>query len=171
MLKAEDGTLTESLRKELGVDSSFPIFVPCLYQSVKGKPVVISVIEGYAFVSSGLPEVQYLRLQDKTLVKKVLTVRGPGGLKVLATIPDIEIQKMVEKFREMVHMNVSEGDLVRISSGLYATMEGVVVDLIDKDHVLVRIKLRSKDILTKVTKSMLRAPGEPPEDTREEDIL
>lgn len=170
MQKAEEGTLVQSLRRELGVEPSYPIFVPCLYQNVRGKPIVVNVIEGYAFVASGLPEVQYLRLQDRALVRKVLTVRGPGGVKVLATIPDSEVQRMVEKFREMVHMNVSEGDLVKLSSGLYASMEGVVADVIDNDHVLVRIKLRSRDILTKVTKSMLKAPGEPPEDNTDEEV-
>ena len=58
--KAIEGNLAEALSRELRLPRGHLIFVPSITQSKNERhPAVIQLIEGYAFVASGLPDAQY----------------------------------------------------------------------------------------------------------------
>ena len=56
--KALDGTLAKAIRHDLRVPDDFPVFIPYA-PFIKNAKNVSVLIEGYAFVSSGLPETKY----------------------------------------------------------------------------------------------------------------
>ena len=141
-LKAIEGKLTSSLRKLLGVDEKFQIFVPYASYTKGGRTVSVRLIEGYAFVATGLSEVQYFRLERSPFVSKVFSVRGPGGIRALKTIPNREIEGMRESLANSLSSDLELGAKVRITDGTYRDLEGVVVDLYDQ-RVAVKVSFRS----------------------------
>jgi transcription antitermination factor NusG len=148
-----EGTLAKALRNDLGVPGEFPVFVPCSPPSKNIKNVSV-LMEGYAFVSSGLPETKYFSLESKALVQKVLSSKGHHGLRILHTIPNHQVVEMQRQLRTLITNDVEEGMVVRITGGCYAKMEGTVVDVFEY-KAAVRIPLRSIDIITLVPKSLL----------------
>lgn len=161
-MKALDGTLASSLRHELGVDRSFGVFVPYapIVKNLKSSSVLI---EGYAFVSSGLPETKYFSLENRSLVSRVLSSRGIHGMRVLHTIPNHRVVEMQRQLRQLVASDVAEGMTVRVTGGCYARLEGRVVDVFD-DSVAIRVPLRSIDIVTVIPKSLLSLDPETGDD-------
>jgi len=160
--KAIEGNLAEALSRELRLPRGHLIFVPSITQSKNERhPAVIQLIEGYAFVASGLPDAQYFAAEGKHHIKRVLSMTGPKGMRVLSVIPDSRIKSMIRKFRDMVYSDVTTGETVKIVSGKYSKMEGEIVELLNDGQIAVRIKLRSIDIVTLVARSMLGVPGEP----------
>ena len=57
--KVREGTLAKVLQEELGVPDNFPIFIPAASYIKGSSPVTILLMEGYAFVGSGLDDVEY----------------------------------------------------------------------------------------------------------------
>lgn len=162
--KAIEGNLAAALIRELRLPQDHPIFIPSITQNKDERhPAIIQLIEGYAFVASGLPESTYFAAEGRHLIKRVLSVTGPKGMRVLSVIPDSRIKSMIRKFREMVYSDVTIGEIVKIVSGKYSKMEGEIVELLPDGQIAVRIKLRSIDIVTLVSRSMLGVPGEPEE--------
>lgn len=153
-LKALDGTLANTLRHELNVAKDFPVFVP--YSSYlkhpKSAKSVSVLVEGYAFVSTGLSETKYFALENKPHVAQVLSSRARQGMRVLHTIPNYRVVEMQRKLRELVSSDVAEGMTVRVTGGCYSRLEGLVIDVYP-ESVALRIPLRSIDILAIVSKS------------------
>ena len=143
--KAIEGTLARSIRRDLGVPKDFPVFVPysCYSKHVKGVSILI---EGYAFVSTGLPETRYFSLESKPLVHRVLSTKGPYGMRILNTIPDHRVVGMQGQLREMIAADIEEGMIVKVTSGHYARLEGNVVDVCG-DVISVRFPMRSLDVV------------------------
>lgn len=151
--KALDGTLAAAIRSELGVPKDFPVFVPYAPYAKNVKNVSI-LIEGYAFVPSGLPETRYFALENKALVVRVLSSKGPHGIRVLKTIPNFRVLEMQKQLRLLVSADVEQGMTVRVTGGCYAHIEATVVDVYE-DSVAVRIPLRSIDVITVIPKSSI----------------
>ncbi len=158
-LKAIDGKLSQGLRRDLGVEDGFPVFIPYATYTKGGRTVSVRLIEGYAFVASGLPETRYFALERHSLVAKVFSISGPRGLRVLQTIPDTKITEMRRKLQEILCSDIEIGSLVRIIGGNYSHMEGRVVDVFD-DRVAIRIALRSIDTITIVPRSLVEVDGD-----------
>ena len=93
--KVEDGTLAVALRKALGVEDSWPVFIPAKLYSKSGKRVTVHLMEGYAFVGSGLDEVNYFKLERSgKLVEQVMAIPGPSGVRVLSTISNRQVDEL-----------------------------------------------------------------------------
>lgn len=112
------------------------------------------LIEGYAFVPSGLSETKYFALENKALVVRVLSSKGPHGIRVLNTIPNYKVVEMQRQLRALVSADVEAGMVVRITGGCYAHIEATVVDVY-ADTVAVRVPLRSIDVITVIPKSSI----------------
>ena len=148
--KAQDGSLGPQLLRDLGAPEDFPIFIPYVVGGNHGKSLSI-LMEGYAFVGSGLPETRYFRLEGGALVQQVLSSRGPHGMRVLHTIPDARIDDMKSQLRLLANSDVEIGMPVRILAGFYTGLEGTVVDVYPH-AVAVQFPLRSLTIITLVKK-------------------
>lgn len=140
-LKAVEGKLAASLRALLGVDEAFPVFVPYANYTKGGRTVSVRLIEGYAFVATGLSETKYFALERSALVAKVFSI-GQNGIRVLHTLPNANVVEMRARLAESMSADLEVGSKVRITGGNYRDLEGTVVDLYDK-RVAVRIEFRS----------------------------
>jgi len=152
--KAIDGTLVEALRSGLSIPESHPIFVPYTSYSKGGRKVSVRLIEGYAFVGSGLTETRYFALERGALVSRVMSSSGPYNLRTLQTVPDSKIRGMMDQLRSQVSSDIEIEAKVKITGGNYTHLEGEVVDL-NGDRAAVRITLRSIDVVTWLPKVFL----------------
>jgi len=156
----EDGSLCERLRSDLHVDNSWEIFIPASAYTRMGRRITLYLVEGYVFVAAGLADTAYFNLErSNPLVRRVLSVPGPRGMRVLSTIPDTEVETMREQLRAQIAVDISKGMEVRITEGVYSPLKGRVLH-VEGDDAHVLIELRS----VKIIKDIPRVFLEPVED-------
>jgi transcription antitermination factor NusG len=150
--KAIEGGLSRSLRSLLGVDESFPVFVPYASYTKGGRTVSVRLIEGYAFVGTGLPEIKYFGLERSALVARVFS-SSVNGMRVLHTLPNTEIEGMRSRLSESMSADFDVGTKVRITGGNYRDLEGTIVDLYDK-KLAIRVEFRSLTSIVVVPRNL-----------------
>lgn len=154
-VKVEEGVFPNLIRDALGVDSSYPVFVPSLSYMQGGRRTTVHLMEGYAFVASGLAEVAYLNLEGANpYVRKVLSSKSPSGMRVLSVIPDEAVQDMREQLAKHVSSDIVEGMRVMVTEGVYANLQGEVL-VVGEADASVRFVLRSLDIITTIPRVFL----------------
>lgn len=160
----EDGTLCRRLRSDLGVTEDWPLFVPAAVYTRMGRRITLHLMEGYVFVGTGLPETTYFSLEsDSSMVQQVLSVPGPRGIRVLATIPDQEIEGMRGQLRAQIATDITEGMYVRVTEGTFAPLEGRVL-YVEPENAHVLIELRSIKIIKLIPRVFLEPVDEVPGD-------
>lgn len=152
-LKAIEGKLEGALRSLLGVDETFQVFVPYASYTKGGRTVSVRLIEGYAFVATGLPEVRYFALEKSPLVARVFS-SNIRGLRVLHTLPNKDVDGMKARLAESLSSDMEVGARVRITGGNYRDLEGVVVDIYDH-QVAVKVEFRSLTSITVIPKNLV----------------
>lgn len=157
----EDGTLDISLREALGVDQTHPVFIPSAVYLRGGKRVAVHLMEGYAFVASGLPDTQYFALEHVCpQVKQVLSYSSEeGGLRTLSTLGDPKIADLRQQLRQHVSTDLDIGMQTTITEGGYKNLEAEVMYL-DADDAVVCIELRSIKIITRLPRFFLEPSSE-----------
>lgn len=153
----EDNSLANDLRRLLGVEEDWPIFIPARVYEKKGKKITIHLMEGYAFIATGLDEVVYFRLEQTKLVEQVMATRGSRGIRVLSVIPDGKIKDLRKQLSQEVAADIIPGMTVRVLDGIYSKLEGIVLDTED-DHAVIHFELRSLKVISKVPKAFLETP-------------
>ena len=153
----DENSLEAELRRYLGVDETWPIFIPARLYEKNGRTIALHLMEGYCFVATGLDEVRYFRLERTKIVERVMAAQGSSGLRVLRVVPDEEVAKLRTQLRDQVTTLLSLGAHVRVVHGLYASLEGVVVDNLDDDtdHILVCFKFRSLERIARIPRAFV----------------
>lgn len=157
--KVDEGTLEARLRKDLKLDDDFPVFIPAATYRKDNKTITTHLIEGYAFVASGLPEVDYFVLERRAYVNQVMTTMSESGMRVLSTIPDQRVQELKHKLRVIVSEGITLGMQVEVIDGTYSKLIGEVVGLED-DYALVYFCLRSLKVIAKIPRVFLMEAGD-----------
>lgn len=150
----EEGTFDEELRKALNVEEDWPVFIPARAYEKNGKRITVHLMEGYAFVATGLDEIYYFRLENSKLVEQVMSSRGARGLRRLETIHDSEVSDLRRRLSKEVAADIVPGMTVLVTDGVYSKLEGVVMD-VEGDHAVVRFELRSLEVISKIPKVFL----------------
>lgn len=151
----EEGTLQDEIRKVLDLEDTWPVFVPARIFKKKGRRVTVHLMEGYAFVASGLDEVHYFRLEGTKHVSRVLADRrGPRGIRALSTIPDSKVADLRRQLNAEVAADIVPGMRVLVTDGVYSKLEGIVLDT-QGDHATVHFELRSLEVISRVPKVFL----------------
>lgn len=138
----------------LGVESEWPVFIPARVYTKKDKTITVHLMEGYAFVATGLDEVVYFRLEQSKLVQQVMSSRGSRGIRRLETISDSEVADLRRQLSEEVAADITPGMRVLVTEGVYSKLEGIVLETED-DHAVVHFELRSLKVISKVPKVFL----------------
>lgn len=150
----EDGTLADELRKALEVEENWPVFIPARVYEKNGKRVTVHLMEGYAFIATGLDEVRYFRLENSKIVEQVMSSRGARNIRRLETIHDSQVSDLRRRLSEEVAADIIPGMTVLVTDGVYSKLEGVVMD-VEGDHAVVRFELRSLEVISKIPKVFL----------------
>ena len=158
-LRAEEGTLAKSLVDALDAPDH-PVFVPAITYDRDGTRVTVHLMQGYAFVASGLPESAYFALVHRCqFVRKVLSAAMSNGMPVLQVVPDQHVRELRRQLQEQVASDIDDGMCVKITQGVYGGLTGKVVGS-DGDKALVHIKLRSFEVIRTIPKFFLEPTGE-----------
>lgn len=157
--RAAEGTLGKFLRKELGVDDDWPVFIPSVTYIKDGRKTTVHLMEGYAFVATGLPETTYFALERKANVTQVLSVRGSKGMRALHVLRDDRIQEIRHRMRALQAESIPIGSKVIIMDGTYSALHGSVVD-VEGDMVQVCIMLRSLNIIATIPRNFLEVEAQ-----------
>ena len=152
---AEAGMLEEILRDYADIPGDHPVFVPYLTITYSGTTSLFSVMEGYAFVASGLPDQSYRGLIYTPYVKQILSRGGQGHSWVLDTVPDSSVRELRQRLNELVSVEIQEGMKVKVIEGSYSGLEGKVISVGPK-HAMVFVELRSLRALKKMPRFILR---------------
>lgn len=150
----EDGGLDVELRRYLRVDPAWPVFIPSRHFERCGKRITVHLMEGYAFIQSGLDEIHYFRLERSRLVEQVMATRGPHGVRVLSVVTDAKIEDLRQRLVNEVSFDIAPGMSVRVTQGLYSNMYGSV-EMLQGDHAGVYFDLESLKLLAWLPKAIL----------------
>ena len=153
-LKVEAGDIEKSLRKDLGVDKDWPIFVPATTYVKDGKIITVHLLEGYVFVATGLTDVLYFKLEYRSYVNAVMSQPGGGGIRALSVISNANIEEMKLKLRDLVSEDIEIGSRVKVTEGIYRALDGYVLG-VEEDQVFLKIELRSLNVITRIPRIFL----------------
>ncbi len=152
--RVTDGSFERVIRKAMNLDPDHGVFIPSMTYKKAGRTVTLHLMEGYAFVESGLSETLYFKIEGHNDVKGVMSSKSPSGMRIVHTLPNNEVEKMRKKLRLMIMGDISCGSTVNISDGPYRGMDGLVLDL-EEDYAILKIEMRSLAIVTKIPQVFL----------------
>jgi 5'-3' exonuclease/transcription antitermination factor NusG len=140
------------------------VFVPA---SVVQRGVVREyqyLVEGYAFVRHEHPDSHYSRLEDTKFVQNPLYVtNGSRRDRKLATVGQMEIERMRSQIIIEVEQGIEVGDRVLITSGPFKAIQATVKEeILEQDSVVVHIKLRSTERLVTLPRAFMRLESKSP---------
>lgn len=159
-VRAEGGTLEAALREVLNAPSDHPIFIPSAVYSRNGHRMAIHLMEGYAFIASGLPETEYFALErESPHIKCLLSNEDTNGVPALSVIADADVREMQRRLQDAVAADICEGMQVLVTQGTYAKLEGAVVE-VDAEEARILFELRSFKLIRSVPRVFLRPMGD-----------
>jgi len=162
--RVEEGTLAHAIREALDAPKDHQVFIPSATYLRGGHRVTIHLMEGYAFVASGLPETRYFALErESPHVKKVLATQSPQRIPVLSVVGDNDIDDMRRRLQEVLAADIEEGMRVNITQGTYAKLDGEVLD-VGAEEAQVLIKLRSFKVIRSIPRVFLEPVGDAEDD-------
>jgi len=155
---ASQGELEPHLRAVLK-SKDLPVFIPSVSYQYGGKAYTFSVMEGYAFCASGLPEQEYLNAVHRSPnLKGVLHYTG-GSVTVLQTVSQAAVDELKGSLGKMVAEEITEGMLVVVTEGDYKNMCGQVVHTEGSQAQVVFDGLRTLKIIKEIPRFALRPSG------------
>lgn len=156
--KVDEGTLEAILRRDLDVQAEFPIFIPVISYPKGNRTINIHLMEGYVFVGSGLQDTIYFALERKEYVEQIIST--PGRVRSLSVVPNSKIEDLRKQLRKLVASDLQTGATVRVTNGTYRNLEGLTI-VVSGDTAIVRIKLRSLDLMATIPTVFLEAISNP----------
>ncbi len=164
-LKVEDCTLASSFRRDLDVQDEFPVFIPSTSYIKNGRTFTVHLMEGYAFVGTGLPEYRYFALEKLAYVTSVMSAQsGPHRMRALHVLPNREIEKLRRKLSEQLAADIEVDAWVKVVRGKFKGLEGRVLRIHDDQHAWVAFELRSLHRCTPIPRVFLETIPGPPEE-------
>jgi transcription antitermination factor NusG len=158
-MRAEEGTLPKLLRQTLRVESDFPVFIPCVTYNKGKERIVLNMMEGYAFIASGLTEGEYINLGHNCPYVHRAMFSVQNGIPIMNTIADPALEELRIGLKNMVAVELDVGMRVEVIEGPYSNMIGDILSM-TPEVALVYIKLRSLRAIRSIPRVVLR-PYEP----------
>jgi transcription antitermination factor NusG len=146
--KVQDGTLEETIHKELDLPPDFPIFIPAATYRKGTRNVTILLMEGYAFIASGLPDTRYYELEKKPFVNQVLSSHT-SPVRTLVTVSERRVEALRRDLRRITSSELTKGDRVRITEGQFRNLEGSIRGVGNGD-AFVEVTLRSLEVMATI---------------------
>lgn len=158
--KIEEGTLAASIRKCLDVGDDFPVFIPATTYTRGNKRITVHLMEGYAFVGTGLEDFQYFALERQPFIHQVMSTRsGSHRMRALYVVPPSHVATLQGQLRQMVVSDVATGTRVLVVDGTYRGLDGVV-EGVEGEFAFVDITLRSLKVIATIPQIFLEVEEE-----------
>lgn len=115
-----------SIRKILRI-KDLRIFIPAVSQQVRDDSQTLFFMDGYIFVEYR-PGVRYVALKDVTFFREVLcnSIHSEGSTPSYSLLNDSDLDPMRDGLQEMKRGSFSIGDEVRVITGSYKNLRGIV---------------------------------------------
>lgn len=136
-----EGLLEKYLRRHLGVEDDWEIFIPIHTYKKGDKQIQLEGIQGYVFIVSGLAEYQYFSLEQQDYARNIMSI-DRGRARTITTLPDNSVQQIRDRIREEISTDLEIGMKIRVLLGDYVALEGSVIGFHD-DKAFVEISMRS----------------------------
>ena len=133
--------LEKYIRRHLGVDNDWEIFIPIHTYKKGDKEIQLEGIQGYVFLASGLAEYQYYALEQHDYARSILSI-DRGRHRIITTLPDRSVQQIRDRIREEISTDLEEGMKIRVLLGDYVALEGEIIGF-HNDNAFVEVSLRS----------------------------
>ena len=78
---------------------------------------------------------------------------------MLSVLPNVRIEDLRRKLRQMVSCDLDEGERVRVTDGTYRSLEGDIVGSCE-DEAFVHFQMRSLEVIASIPKVLLEAVDE-----------
>ena len=145
-----EGVLERYLRRHLGVDEDWEIYIPIHTYTKGDREIQLEGIQGYVFIQSGLAEHQYFALEQEAYTRSVLSL-DRGHFRTITTLPDSSVQHIRDRIREEISTDLEEGMVIRVLLGDYIALEGDIIGFAG-DKALVEVSLRSIHAIVSIPK-------------------
>lgn len=157
---AEDGQLADALRDVAKLESDYPVFVPYLSYVHEGTRSLFSVMEGYAFMASGLDRDEMDLILRSMYVRKFLSRRLSTRVSY-ETLPNRKIEDLRQSLREIVAVEIICGMDVVVEDGPLCGIKGKVVGVTDT-HADLLVEMRSLRAIRHLPRFILRPVSDDP---------
>lgn len=151
--KAEEGTLGPLLREALSLPLDHPVFIPSRTYISGGRSTTVHLMQGYAFIGSDGKDLFHPSKTEQPYIKRLLTTPTATGGRVLSVLADAKILEMEAELAKHIGEDSQVGSRITVTSGIYAKLEGDVIDISLTGNLIVRFQMRSLDLIAEIPRS------------------
>lgn len=126
------------------------IFFPSSSEKIENEKIIKSIMPGYIFINvSSLKKNPYL-LENNRFFEHIVTIAKNKRERRLKLVTDAYIDSLRSKLHSMMFTDLKKGQNVLITKGLYSSLQGEVIKVLNTSNAVVRITLASKTIEVEV---------------------
>jgi len=126
------------------------IFFPSSTEKIENEKIIKSIMPGYIFIQAASIRKNPYSLESNRFFEQIVTiVKNRKERKIKLVTPEY-IDQLRTKLHRMMFNNLTKGQEVVITKGLYSNLQGQVVRMLDTSNAIVKIKLASKTIEVEV---------------------
>lgn len=125
---------------------SCDIFFPSSSEKIDNEKIIKSIMPGYIFIKASSIRKNPYQLENNRFFEQVVTVTKNRKERRIKLVTDAYIDSLRHKLRTMMFVNLDKGQPVLITKGLYSSLQGEVVKMLDSSNAVVKIRLASKTI-------------------------
>ena len=122
------------------------IFFPSSSEKIDNEKIIKSIMPGYIFIKiSSIKKNPYL-IENNRFFDHIVTIAKNRKERKFKLVNDEYIDTLRNKLRAMMFTNLKKGQPVVVTKGLYSSLQGEVVKVLDTSNAVVKIALASKTI-------------------------
>jgi len=126
------------------------IFFPSSSEKIDNEKIIKSIMPGYIFIkTSSIRKNPYL-LENNRFFDHIVTIAKNRKERRFKLVTNQYIDTLRQKLKSMMFTNLRKGQSVVVTKGLYSSLQGEVVKVLDTSKNVVKISLASKTIEVEV---------------------
>lgn len=126
------------------------IFFPSSSEKIDNEKIIKSIMPGYIFIKANTLKKNPYLLENNRFFDHIVTITKNRKERKIKLVTESYIDSLRHKLHNMMFTNLKKGQTVLITKGLYSSLQGKVVRLLDTSNAVVKIELASKTIEVEV---------------------
>lgn len=131
------------------------IFFPSSEEKIDNEKIIKSIMPGYIFINSNTIKKNPYQLETNRFFEHIVTVAKNKRERRVKLVTDSYIDSLRTKLHNMMFTDLKKGQTVFITKGLYSSLKGEVVKVLDTSNAVVKITLSSKTIEVEIPQMCL----------------